>query len=101
MLKKRDAQGLSTSVIILAVLGLIILFALLYMFLTEQGKTSKTLVSCIAKGGKCVLEGECEDGKVLPDVKCKQGSGAPVTGAGAIGGTPVGVVPPIVCCIKI
>jgi len=56
--------------IILAVLGLIILFALLYMFMTEQGKTSSTLGSCLAKGGKCETLIACEDGNIIPEIEC-------------------------------
>ena len=94
MLKKKDAQGLSTSMIILAVLGLIILFALLYMFMTEQGKTSSTLGSCLAKGGKCVYSGTCKDGTEIPEIECKSDffSGA------APGSTTEQTK---VCCIKI
>ena len=77
MLKKKDAQGLSTSMIILAVLGLIILFALLYMFMTEQGKTSSTLGSCLAKGGSCVVSSDCTDGTEVPEVECPVEPGDP------------------------
>ena len=61
MLKKRDAQGLSTSVIILAVLGLIILFAMVYLFTQESGKTADTLASCFTKGGTCTMPVDCKD----------------------------------------
>jgi hypothetical protein len=79
MLKKRDAQGLSTSVIILAVLGLIILFALLYMFMNESGKTAGVLKNCGAKGGKC--DSSCDDGHEIPDTDCK--------------------TPSTICCVRI
>ena len=88
MLKKKDAQGLSTSMIILAVLGLIILFALLYMFMTEQGKTSSTLGSCLAKGGRCMGSSDCANGTIVPELTCQyDGRGTTPTDG--------------ICCIKI
>jgi hypothetical protein len=64
MLKKRDAQQLSTSVIILAVLGLIVLVVMIFIFSTESGDAVKTLKTCAAKGGVC--EDSC-DGRTIGD----------------------------------
>ena len=70
MLKKRDAQHLSTSVIILAVLGLLVLLALVYIFTQESGKTSDTLGSCFVRGGEC--KSKCVDGETpVPEFECK------------------------------
>ncbi len=59
MLKKRDAQGLSTSVIILAVLGLIVLVVMILIFGTESRDAVKTLKTCAAKGGVCKPPSDC------------------------------------------
>jgi len=69
MLKKRDAQGLSITFIIVAVLGLIVLVILLVIFTKESGKSVSALESCGARGGDCVSEQECE-GTKIPNV-CK------------------------------
>jgi len=68
MLKKRDAQQLSTTVIILIVLGLIVLVVLIAIFGKESGKTVKILGSCPIRGGSCVSASECTDGKGLPEL---------------------------------
>ena len=66
MLKKRDAQQLSTSVIILAVLGLIVLVVMIFIFSTESGDAVKTLKTCAAKGGVCKALDETAD----PPIRC-------------------------------
>lgn len=68
MLKKRDAQQLSITVIILVVLGLIVLVVLLVIFGKETGKTVKILESCPARGGTCMPSSECTDGRGLPEI---------------------------------
>jgi hypothetical protein len=89
MLKKRDAQGLSTSVIILAVLGLIILFAMVYLFTQESGKTADTLASCFTKGGTCMGATDCknEGGTEVPEFECKYKKDTSETSG--------------VCCVKV
>ena len=67
MLKKRDAQGLSTSVIILAVLGLIVLVVMILIFGTESRDAVKTLKTCAAKGGVCKTLDETADSPVRCD----------------------------------
>jgi hypothetical protein len=69
MLKKRDAQGLSTNVIILAVLGIIILFALIIMLYSQNTRTDDTLAGCFARGGSCVATADCHD-EVIPEAGC-------------------------------
>jgi len=68
MFKKRDAQQLSMTVIILAVLGLIVLVVLLFIFGRESSKTVEFLENCEVKGGKCkfdVAGGGCDSTEVL------------------------------------
>jgi len=71
MLKKRDAQGMSIRVIIIAVIAILILFALVVMFDRQKDRTETTLASCFAKGGGCVDKGKCIDGEELTEVKCE------------------------------
>ena len=87
MLKKRDAQQLSTSVIILAVLGLIVLVVMIFIFSTESGDAVKTLKTCAAKGGDCRPSNEECTGRVLTSVEC----------GGSCGPDPC----TIVCCLEI
>ena len=74
MLKKRKAQGLSITTIILAVLGLLVLLALVYMFTQESGKTSKTLANCFVRGGEC-KSGCVDDETEVPEFECKYDDG--------------------------
>ena len=68
MLKKRDAQGLSIQIIIIAIIGLIVLVVVLAIFNTESGRSVKTLESCGARGGECKLPNNCEGGTKIPNI---------------------------------
>lgn len=74
MLKKRDAQQLSTTIIILMVLGLVALFVLLAIFGKETGRTVKILESCPARGGDCMSQSKCSEdgGRGIPEICPKE-----------------------------
>ena len=68
MLKKRDAQGLSFRVIVLAVIALIVLIVAIVIFSQQFGKNTDTLESCEGRGGKCTMD--CSDGRVMDEIDC-------------------------------
>jgi len=68
MLKKRKAQQLSITVMILLVLGIIVLVVVLAIFGKESGRTVSTLESCGARGGNCVDPSECTGGTRIPEI---------------------------------
>ena len=70
MLKKRNAQGISMHVIIVAVIALIVLIVLIAMFTGKFGGFSKGIgsfgnpsLTCIGQGGSLAPD-ECPSGKV-------------------------------------
>ena len=65
MLKKRDGQGLSIRIIILAVIGLIILIVMMMIFSSQSSKNVDTLESCFVKGGECKTPDLCR-GEIVP-----------------------------------
>jgi len=70
MLKYKKSQGLPINIIIIAALGLAVLFVLIIIFSNQSGKTISTLESCGGKGGQC-REKECLDGEVqVSTAKC-------------------------------
>ncbi|MFH0867797.1 MAG: hypothetical protein V1831_00635 [Candidatus Woesearchaeota archaeon] len=71
MLKKRDAQGLSIQVVILAVIALIVLVVIVAIFTRETGRTSSALESCEGRGGECMATIDlCGQGRIMPGVEC-------------------------------
>lgn len=60
---KKKAQGLSLTVIILAVLAIIVLVVVIAMFAGRIGIFGKELASCAGKGGACY---ELECNKLTP-----------------------------------
>ena len=74
MLKKRDAQGLSITMIIVAVLGLIVLVVMIVIFTKESGKNIDILESCGARGGICENPGSCIGGTQIPEI-CQKNTG--------------------------
>ena len=53
-LRKKNAQGLSLHVIIIALLGIIIMVVLIMIFTGKTKFFSKHLANCEAKGGTCL-----------------------------------------------
>jgi len=72
MLKKRDAQGLSIRMIVLAVLALIVLIVVITIYSQENEKIIGSLKSCGAKGGTC--ESACGGGRIFYDIDCGDSS---------------------------
>ncbi len=69
MRKNKRSQSLSINVIIIAALGLVVLFVLIAIFSGQTSKTVSTLESCASVGGRCAsscLETEVEK----PNAKC-------------------------------
>lgn len=76
---KKKSQGLSINVIIIAILGLIVLFTLISIFSKKTSESEKILESCGGKGGNCKTQ--CDSSEVdVPYIKCQDNQ---------------------VCCIKI
>ena len=57
-LNSRKAQGLSLETIIIAIIVLLVLVIIGYIFATQIGKTQNKITDCIARGGSC--ESVCE-----------------------------------------
>ncbi len=70
MLKKRDAQGISFRMIVLAVIALIVLIVAIIIFSQQFGKNTNTLESCEGRGGKCTTIIGCSDGRVMDEIDC-------------------------------
>ena len=66
MLKRnRKSQGMPINVIIIAALGLIVLFVLILIFTNQTGKSVSSLQSCGGIAGRCTDAGKnCEDTEV-------------------------------------
>ena len=53
MVKKRKAEGLSFSVIVMAIVALVVLIVLIAIFTQSSGKSVKVFEDCKARGGEC------------------------------------------------
>ena len=74
MFKKRDAQGLSINVIIIACIAIIVLIVLITIFSKESSNTVEVLGSCAGRGGVCVKDKpECDgmNGKIIYKYDCE------------------------------
>ena len=60
MLKNKKAN-MAIKVIIAAIIGMIILFTLMFIFSNESKKSISVLGSCEARGGSCETEDDCKD----------------------------------------
>lgn len=60
MQMNKKSMELLMNVIIAAALGLAILVFLFYTLTSEAGEFSKNVLTCEAKGGTCVKEGQCD-----------------------------------------
>ena len=67
----KKCQGLSMNMIVLAILALLILVVLSFVFTGQTIKWKKTLNDCVSKGGDCVPKNSCstQGGSVL-DLDC-------------------------------
>jgi len=72
MIKKRNAQGLSMNVLIMATMAIIVLVVLIAIFSNQSGKSIKTLESCEGRGGKCEFSSDCSGGLKLDFKECKK-----------------------------
>ena len=87
MLKKKKDAELSITVIIVAILGLIVLVVMVYIFGEGTSDAVTTLKTCATQGGDCRPSTEECTGRVLTSVECGGSCGpAPCT---------------IVCCLEI
>ena len=74
MIKKR-AQGLPINVMILIILGLIVLFVVIFIFNKGTGEPAHIISSCAGRGGECKdTKEECSavNGIQIPDAECPQ-----------------------------
>jgi len=55
MVRKKNAQGLSMNMLVMAALALIILVVLITIFTKYIGSSTNAIQSCFTKGGKCKL----------------------------------------------
>jgi len=69
MIKKRRAQGLSFTVIVVAALVLIVLVVILAVFTGNFGKFTKDIESCALKGGNCKPT-QCAENEQTIDATC-------------------------------
>jgi flagellar basal body-associated protein FliL len=88
MLKKKKDAELSITVIIVAILGLIVLVVMVYIFGEGTSDAVTTLKTCAAKGGVC----KTLDENVNPPVRCD---------GRIIDGVELGCTGEMVCCIDI
>ena len=65
---KTKAVELSINVMIMIAIGLAVLVVLFITFTSEAGQFSKNVLTCEAKGGKCVKPQECQFDKMY--IKC-------------------------------
>jgi len=55
----RKAQGLPINTIIIAIIGLAVLFVLLFIFLKKGGEFGKATTGCESQGGQCIVGTSC------------------------------------------
>ena len=68
----KKSQGLSINVIIIAALGLAVLFVLIIIFTNQTGKNVSALESCAGRGGQC-RENVCLDTEIqISTGKCSK-----------------------------
>ena len=87
MLKKKKDAELSITVIIVAILGLIVLVVMVYIFGEGTSDAVTTLKTCAAKGGVCTTLDETAD----PPVRC---DGRTIGGVEGCTGSEI-------CCLEI
>lgn len=64
----KKGYDLPINVMIVAALGLTVLVVLFITFTSEAGQFSKNVLTCEAKGGKCMKSQECQFEKI--NIKC-------------------------------
>ncbi len=70
-MKSKKAQGLSVSMIILIVLGLIIVGVLVFMLGGKVKQFGSSTNDCVEKRGTCETATECE-GSIIGQMDCKE-----------------------------
>lgn len=74
--RRRNAQGLSLNVVIIAVIAIAVLVILLVMLIGKTKIFGTATADCISKGGTCTtpnMDGNCPDGRVkMFGAKCKE-----------------------------
>lgn len=63
-MKSRKAQGLSMQVIIIAIICLIVLAVLIFIFVGKIGIWGKSVADCEAKGGECANACKPDEAKI-------------------------------------
>lgn len=71
-MKSKKGQGLSVSMIILIVLGLIILGVLVFMIAGKVRQFGTSTNDCVEKRGECVPPAEC-GGSIIGQMDCEEG----------------------------
>jgi hypothetical protein len=74
MLKEKRGEGLPFNIIIIAILGIVVLFVIIFAFHRSTGGNIDILNSCTSKGGVCNTESEgCGPSEIqLPGAECVQ-----------------------------
>lgn len=70
---KQKKAELSLTVVVSAVLALVVLVVLIYIFTKNIGGGSKTFASCGLNGGKCSPAGTCGSSGKLEGLSCGEG----------------------------
>lgn len=65
---KKRALELSLNAVVIAALVLAVFIVLFITFTSEAGQFSKNVLTCEAKGGKCLKPQECQFEKIY--IKC-------------------------------
>ena len=72
MPKKKRAQGLPVNIIILAILGLLVLIVLVFIFSRGSGGFLNIFHTCGGKGGDCKEKCESSEIEITGDDLCKE-----------------------------
>ena len=71
-MKRKKAQGLSLTTIVVAALAILVLVVLAVIFTGRIGKFTKEAESCNAKGGRCIAAADCgEDSEIMEIYSCR------------------------------
>ena len=66
----KKAEGLTFTVLIIAIIGLVVFLVVIVIFSQNSGKAVKTIEQCISRGGTC-RSTACNPGEFqLPNVEC-------------------------------
>ncbi len=69
---KRKGEGLSFTVLVVAILALVVLVVMIVVFSQKTGKSVGTLESCESRSGTCKVL--CDSAEIkIPEVSCPTG----------------------------